>query len=477
MPANTPKQINGSGRPEEVVGSDAQVALASGVQITYAYLDNAASTPAMVAAANAVAELLPWYASVHRGAGVKSRVSTAAYEGARDRIGRLIDVADDQVVVFTKSTTEGLNRLARLFGERQAIVFTSIMEHHANLLPWRLNGCDMRYVQADEFGVIDEDDLRRQLQGAPSSQPRVVSVAGVYNVSGYGPPLHRLAEMSHENGAEIVVDAAQLIAHRRISIRGNSPAEELDYVVFSGHKVYAPYGAGVLVSRRQPLELAQPSLVGGGIVDLVTLDEVVWNSLPDREEAGSPNVLGVVAVGAALQRLEVLGREQLAAEEKVLTSRAMGVLGAIPGLRILGPPDGPDRAGVISFVVSQLPHSLVAAALSHEYGIGVRSGCFCAHPGVMHLLAEPSEIARMHMDLMRSHDHCSLPGAIRMSLGIQNSDQEVMRLSTALVELIEHGPQCQYQVDRQTGDYVPTPGFNLPVMPLSLGELPLSQND
>jgi selenocysteine lyase/cysteine desulfurase len=476
MPANTGRRTGDSGRPEEVVGSEVQATLASGEQITYAFLDNAASTPAMVAAANAVAELLPWYASVHRGAGVKSRVSTAAYELARARIGRFVDIADDQVVIFTKSTTEGINRLARLFGERQAIVFTSIMEHHANLLPWRLNGCDMRYVQADELGVIDEDDLRRQLRRAPSSQPRVVAVAGVYNVSGYGPPVHRLAQMSHENGAEIVVDAAQLIAHRRISIRGNSSGEQLDYVVFSGHKVYAPYGAGVLVSRRQPLELAQPSLVGGGIVDLVTLDEVVWNSLPDREEAGSPNVMGAVAIGAALQRLEVLGREQLAAEEKILTSRAMGLLGEISGLRILGPPDGPDRAGVISFVVGQLPHALVAAALSHEHGIGVRSGCFCAHPGVMHLLAERTEVAQMHMDLMRSHDHCSLPGAIRMSLGIQNSEQEVLRLSNGLLELVEHGPRFQYEIDQQTGDYVPAPGFNLPVLPLSLGALPLNQS-
>lgn len=467
MPADSVSRDIHFGRPEEVVGSNTQVTVASGERTTYAFLDNAASTPAMVAAAKAVTDLLPWYASVHRGAGIKSRVSTAAYEAARFQIGRSLDVGDDHVVIFTKSTTEGINRLARLFGARQAIVFTSIMEHHANLLPWRVNGCEVRYVQADAFGVIDEDDLRTQLRRAPSDMPRIVSVAGVYNVSGYAPPVHELAVMAHETGAEIVVDAAQSIAHRRLSIRGMSAAEELDYVVFSGHKVYAPFGAGVLIARRQMLELAEPSLVGGGIVDLVTLDEVVWNSLPDREEAGSPNVLGAVAIGAALKRLDALGRDELAAEEKALTSRTIGLLGAVPGLRILGPPDGPERAGVISFVMSRLPHTLVAAALSNEHGIGVRSGCFCAHPGVMHLLAEPEQVVRMHLDQMRAHEHCFLPGAVRVSLGIQNSEEEIVRLWAALADLNEHGPRCEYEIDQQTGDYMPTSGIDLPVVPLS----------
>ncbi len=470
MPVNSISRSMLRGRPEEVVGYDTWVTVAGGERTTYAFLDNAASTPAMVAAARAVNELLPWYASVHRGAGVKSRVSTAAYEAARAQIGRSLDVGDDHVVLFTKSTTEGMNRLARLFGARQAIVVTSIMEHHANLLPWRVNGCEVRYVQADAFGVIDEDDLRSQLRRAPRDRPRIVSVAGVYNVSGYAPPVHKLAAIAHEAGAEIVVDAAQSIAHRRLSMRGQSAAEELDNVVFSGHKVYAPFGAGVVISRRQVLEQAEPSLVGGGIVDLVTLDEVVWNSLPEREEAGSPNVLGAVAIGAALKRLDALGREELAAEEKALTSQTIDLLGSVPGLRILGPPDGPDRAGVISFVLGRLPHTLVAAALSHEHGIGVRSGCFCAHPGVMHLLAEPEQVARMHLDQMRSHEHCFLPGAVRVSLGIQNSEQEILRLSAALAELSEHGPRSEYEIDEETGDYLPTSGIDLPVVPKDLME-------
>jgi selenocysteine lyase/cysteine desulfurase len=455
------------GRPEEVVGSDTQVTVASGGPATYAFLDNAASTPAMVAVAKAVTELLPWYASVHRGAGIKSRVSTAAYEEARLQIGRSLDVGDGQVVIFTKSTTEGMNRLARLFGARRAIVFTSVMEHHANLLPWRANGCDVQYVQADAFGVVDQDDLRSQLRRAPRDRLRIVSVAGVYNVSGYAPPVHDLAVMAHEAGAEIVVDAAQSIAHRRLSIRGRSDAEQLDYIVFSGHKVYAPFGAGVLIAPRDVLEMAEPSLVGGGIVDLVTLDEVVWNSLPDREEAGSPNLIGAVAIGAALKRLDVLGRDQLAAEEKALTSRTISLLAAVPGLRILGPPDGPERSGVISFVMNRLPHTLVAAALSNEHGIGVRSGCFCAHPGVMHLLAEPDQIARRHLEQMRAHERCFLPGAVRVSLGIQNSEDEILRLSTALADLGERGPQYDYEIDEHTGDYLPTSGMDLPVVPFS----------
>ncbi|HVC78596.1 MAG TPA: aminotransferase class V-fold PLP-dependent enzyme [Candidatus Micrarchaeaceae archaeon] len=443
--------------------------VASGDLITYAFLDNAASTPAMVAAANAVAELLPWYASIHRGAGLKSRVATVAYEEARSRIARFLSVGQDHVVILTKSATEGLNRLARMFGDHRAIVFTSIMEHHANLLPWRLSGCELRYVQADAYGVLDEEDLRRQLLGTSTARPRIVSIAGVYNVSGYAPPVHHLARMAHENGAEIIVDAAQLVAHRPLAVRGVSADDELDYVVFSGHKVYAPFGSGVLIARRSTVERAQPNIVGGGIVDLVTLDDVVWNSLPDREEAGSPNVLGAVAIGAAMERLEILGRQQLAAEEQSLTSYAMRHLNEVPGLRILGPPDGPDRTGVVSFVLGGLPHGLVAAALSHEYGIGVRSGCFCAHPGVMHLLAEPPAVAQLHLDQMRAHEHCSLPGAVRVSLGIQNSEHDIRRLSTALLALSQDGARCQYEVNQESGEYMPALALPMPTLPLSMG--------
>lgn len=431
------------GWPEEVVGHDLAVPVVGG-SLPAMYLDNAASTPALRAVVDAVNDLLPYYASVHRGAGYTSRIATAAYESARERVGRFVGAADDQVVVFVKNTTEGLNRLARLHAERGTTVFVSTAEHHANLLPWRWRASGVRFFQADANGVIDEDDLRRQLRAAPPG-PRLVALSGAYNVSGYVPPIHRFARLAHEHGAEILVDGAQLVPHRRVALHGTSPDDAIDYLVFSAHKIYAPFGSGALIAPRRSLDAATPDLLGGGIVDLVTLDEVVWNALPDREEAGSPNVIGAIALAAALDRLELLGRQQIEAQEHALTDYALARLAAVPGLRLLGPPAGPDRVGVLSFVLPPLSHEHVAAALAYEHAISVRSGCFCAHPAMFDLLALDAAAVADARARLRRHEHAEVPGAVRASLGLQSTRAEVDRLVTALTEIAEHGARASYE--------------------------------
>lgn len=437
-------EIRIDGWPEEVVGRDLAVPVVGGDRIPGVYLDNAASTPALRAAVDAMHDFLPYYASVHRGAGYTSRVATAAYEAARERAGRFVGVAEDQVVVFVKNTTEGLNRLARLHAERGTTVFVSTAEHHANLLPWRWRASSVRFFQADANGVIDEDDLRRRLQEATPG-PRLVALSGAYNVSGYVPPIHRFARLAHEHGAEILVDGAQLVPHRRVALRGTSPDDAIDYLVFSAHKLYAPFGSGALVAPRRSLDAATPGLLGGGIVDLVTLDEVVWNALPDREEAGSPNVIGAVALAAALDRLDALGRERLEDQEQALTDYALERLATVPGLRLLGPPAGPDRVGVCTFVLPQVPHEHVAAALAYEHGISVRSGCFCAHPAMFDLLALGDAAVADARDRLRRHEHAGIPGAVRASLGLQSTRAEVDRLVVALAEIAERGPNASYE--------------------------------
>lgn len=304
--ARAPRALR-SGWPHEVVGVDQEVPLFDGSLRHFVNLDNAASTPPLAAVQQAVLDFLPWYSSVHRGAGYKSRVATAAYEDAREVVASFLNVERArQEVVFVKSTTEGLNRVARGLAQRGTTVFMSIMEHHANMLPWRLQAGRVCYVQADGNGVVDEGDLERRLRAAAPG-PKLVAVAGAYNVTGYSPPIHRLAALAHRYGAEILVDGAQLAPHRVVDLRGGAPGEEIDYFVFSGHKVYAPFGAAVLVAPRAFFQGA-PAVVGGGAVDLVTTGDVVWTELPDREEAGSPNVVGAVALAAALRRLEQLGR-------------------------------------------------------------------------------------------------------------------------------------------------------------------------
>lgn len=441
------------GWPNEVVGNGLSVPISGGRQIPYAFLDNAASTPALCAAAAAVERFLPWYSSVHRGHGFKSQVATAVYEEAREIVRPFVEARASQSIVFIKNTTEGLNRLARLVAERQTTVFMSIMEHHSNMLTWRYAVPAVRYVHADLQGVLDEDDLVRQLRS--TTGPKLVAIAGAYNITGYTPPIYRIASLAHEHGAEILVDGAQLVPHRRVHLGGPHPGEEIDYLVFSAHKLYAPFGSGILVAPSDVLREATPGLLGGGIVELVTLEETVWNSLPDREEAGSPNVVGAVALAAAMTRVTAIGRGELEVQEEALTSYLLRGLEGIPGVRVLGPGPGPDRVGVVSIDLEDVPHSLVAAFLAHEHGIGVRNGCFCAHPAILHLLDLRQEESDRARDLLRQGIHAGVPGAVRVSLGLQNTRSEVDRLLGALRALASDGPEERYRLEPITGEYVP----------------------
>ena len=217
----------------------------------------------------------------------------------------------------------------------------------------------------------------------------LLTVSGASNVTGFIQPIHRLARKAHAVGARILVDAAQLAPHRRIDVKSEDDPEHLDYVVLSAHKMYAPFGTGALVGRSDTFLQGAPEHQGGGTVEIVTPTDVYWAGLPDREEAGSPNVVGAVAMAVAAQALMDHGMDDIARHERALTAYALDRLQAIPGLTIYGagvPVGVDDRVGVIAFNLESVPHALVAAILGYEGGIGVRNGCFCAQSYVAHLL-------------------------------------------------------------------------------------------
>ena len=214
--------------------------------------------------------------------------------------------------------------------------------------------------------------------------------------TGFLQPVHRLARKAHAIGARIVVDGAQLAAHRRIDVKPDHSPEHLDYVVLSAHKMYAPFGTGALIGRRDTFEDGPPEHQGGGTVDIVTPEEVSWAELPDREEAGSPNVIGAVAMAVAAQTLMRIDMDSVTRHEQMLTAYALEQLRSVPGITLYGATGAgktDDRLGVIPFNLHSLPHALVAAILGYEGGIGVRSGCFCAQSYVSILLRrDPSEL-------------------------------------------------------------------------------------
>lgn len=437
--------------PIQLVGEGLLVPCVDGVDRPYLSLDSGASTSALPAVADRVAEFLPWYSSVHRGAGYKSQVATRAYEQARASIMRFAGRGDGDVAIICRNTTEAINHLAyRLQLKRDDVVVTTVVEHHANLLPWaRLATC--RYVECGVEGTFGVDAVRAALEQSP--RPRLLAITGASNVSGWLPPIDDIIRVAHDLGIQVALDAAQLAPHRPIP-----PAA--DFVSFSGHKMYAPFGAGVLIGPRSAFESGDPFLAGGGAVDLVGLDEVLWSAPPEREEAGSPNVIGAVALGVAADELCRIGWPAIIAHEAALSTCLRAGLSATDGVTVLGPGSSPgsDLAALATaaFTVDGVPHALVAARLSAEFGIGVRHGCFCAHPYLTRILGlSAAGVSQFRNDVLRG-DRRSMPGAVRASAGLSTSIADIERFLAALciIAANEPGP-VRYEQDPHSGDFFP----------------------
>ena len=428
----------------ELLGDDAEVPCLDGRLRRYVNLDYAASAPMLAAAWEAVQAFVPWYSSVHRGTGVKSQLATAAYEDARGDVASFVGARPDDEVVFVRNTTEAINVLSASLPAGTRVLSTPV-EHHANMLPWRRH--DLRTLpfpaSADELLELCEEELRRR-------PVDLLAVTGASNVTGEIWPVAALADLAHEHGAELFVDAAQLAPHRAIDMA----ATGIDHLAFSGHKLYAPLGAGALVGR---VKEGEPLIHGGGAVRLVTLDEVIWEGTPERYEAGSPNVVGVVALGAACRALAQLGMHAVAVHERTLARRMWSALEQVPGLRpyTLWPAGSVDRVGVATFNLDGYRHPLIAAVLSAEHAIGVRHGCFCAHPLIAHLL----DLPRPELDGLRRSIHAgerpALPGAVRASIGLGTTSADVARLTGALADIAARGPRRRYEYLSEYDEYRP----------------------
>jgi selenocysteine lyase/cysteine desulfurase len=429
-----------------LVGDDLAVPCVDGQERPYLSLDAAASTPALPAVLERIEEFVPWYSSVHRGAGRKSQLATAAYEDARVAALRFGGrEGDDNVAIICRNTTEAINHLAyRLRLAPTDVVVTTVVEHHANLLPWaRL--AKRRYIECDKGGTFDAGAVATALDDGP--RPRLLAITGASNVTGWTPPLDQIIELAHGRGVPVLVDAAQLAAHRPL------PATA-DFVAWSGHKMYAPFGAGVLIGPRRTFAEGDPFLAGGGAVDLVDLDEVVWTDPPEREEAGSPNVIGAVALHAAIDELGRVGWDAIAGHDDNLAARLRRGLASIDGVRLLGA--SARNLPVATFVVEGVSHALVAARLSAEYGIGVRHGCFCAHPYLLRLLHLPEHEVAAYRDAVSRGDRSHIPGAVRASAGLSTGPADIDRFIEAVATIATGTPSpVVYGQDPHTGDFWP----------------------
>lgn len=388
-----------------------EVPVLDGSNVPHTNLDLAASAPPLAAVAQHVAEITPWYSSVHRGTGYASELATELVEDARAAVARHVGAREDDVVVFTRNTTDALNLLASAV---PGDVVVLDIEHHANLLPWR----GRRVVVAQPTVEATLVALEAELARCPAA---LVAVTGASNVTGELLPIARIAELAHARGARLSVDAAQLLPHRTVSLAETGA----DYLAFSGHKAYAPYGAGALVGPADWLDAAPAFLSGGGAVANVALDRVEWHRAPERHEAGTPNVLGIAALAAALAELERLGEPARLAHERALTERLVaGVTGLRGVRRVQGFADASDAVGIVTLELERGSVGRLAAALSAEHGISVRAGRFCAHP---------------FFDRVASRAN-----GLRASLGLGTSSADVDRFVAALEQLVVEGPRAEY---------------------------------
>lgn len=347
------------------------------------YLDNAATTQKP----QAVLEVLRAYyetdnANVHRGVHTLAERATQAYEASREKARAFINARSSKEVLFTRGTTTGLNWVANFAKEVLQPgdqVLISIMEHHSNIIPWqeacRATGAELVYAYLKD-GQLDLDDLKAKL----TEKTKFVSLAQASNVLGCLNPIKEIASLAHQVGAYLVVDGAQSAPHMPIDVQDL----DCDFFAFSGHKMLGPTGIGVLYGKEEVLNRMSPVEFGGEMIDFVYEQEANWKELPWKFEAGTPNIAGAIALGAALDYLDEIGMAEIHNHEQELVSYVLPKLQAIEGLAVYGPENPDQHTGVIAFNLEGVhPHDL-ATALDYE-GVAVRAGHHCAQPLINHL--------------------------------------------------------------------------------------------
>lgn len=417
------------------IGLDTEYPLATGGRTRRRYLDSAASSLMLQPAWDTAQAFLRHYANTHSQLHYGARVATHAYVWAHERAMALVgaDPALHACAFAGSGSTAGFNRIARALSRlrpERGVVIVSEMEHHSNDLPHRKHAGRVVHIPATgtapAFGALDLNLLEDRLK-AHRGNVNYVAVTGASNVTGIINPLKDIAALAHAYDTWLVVDGSQLVMHAPVRM-----SDGIDFLAFSGHKAYAPGSPGVIIGRRDLLSRLEPDEVGGGMVDDVSLEGyIVSDSFPDREEAGTPNILGAVLLGAALDTLMQVGMDRIHAAEQAMLAPLLKELAARPQVRVYGDTDlrRSPRVGAIAFNLQGLDHGLVAAALNDYFGIAVRNACFCAHPYVREMLKP--ELWESDLDAESAADLVELEmkkGMVRASFGLYTTEEDVRAL-------------------------------------------------
>lgn len=378
------------------------------------YLDNAATSQKPASVIETLDRYYREYnANVHRGIHKLSEAATAAYEESRVKVRRFINAASKREIIFTRGTTESINLVAQTWGRANLqagdVVLATQMEHHANIVPWQMlaaeKGIRVLYAPITPQGTLDLPAFEKLLQQNPV---RLIATTYVSNVLGTVNPVADIARLAHQHGALILVDAAQAVPHMPVDVQ----ALDVDFLAFSGHKMCAPTGSGVLYGKRDLLEVMPPWMGGGDMISRVTFEGSTWNELPYKFEAGTPSIAEMIGLGAAVDYLSALGMEAVHDHEQTITAYALERLSEVPGLTVYGPDSG-QKGAVAAFTLDQI-HAHDIAQVLDMHGIAVRAGHHCAMP---------------------LHDCLGLRATARASFYLYNTTDEVDSLVEALYKV------------------------------------------
>lgn len=393
----------------EQIRSDFPILFRSVYGKPLAYFDNAATTQKPRCVIETTSEMYNTNnANVHRGVHFLSQQATNELEAARETVMRFINARSKSEIIFTRGTTESINLIASSFVSSQMKegdeIILSVMEHHSNIVPWQLQmaqkGIVLRIIPMNDSGELLLNEYERLF----NTRTKLVSAAHVSNVLGTVNPIKRMAEIAHTHGVPILVDGAQSVPHMKIDVQDL----DIDFLAFSGHKVYGPTGIGVLYGKEKWLERLPPYQGGGEMIQNVSFEKTTFNELPFKFEAGTPDYIGAIGLASALNYINSIGIENINAYEQALTSYALKRLYEIPDMRILGTAE--QRGGVVSFLVGNI-HPFDMGTLLDHLGIAVRTGHHCAQP-LMHRLG--------------------IEGTVRISVGLYNTKEEIDILATQI---------------------------------------------
>ena len=454
----------------DFVGLNTPYTIATGETTNRIYLDSTASTLMMGTACRSAKQFLNHYSNTHSLLHFSAKIATKTYDWIHRKMLDFVHADPEEYTCFFTGSgvTAGMNRIARTFNHlrpERDMVLVSIMEHHSNDLPHRKHGGKVMHIPVDthesQMGCIDLHLVEEYLQEF-DDRINYVSVTGISNVTGIINPINQVAELAHKYGAYVIVDAAQMAAHVPIQMSGfDNPEMDVDALLFSGHKTYAPGSPGVVIARKSFLSAVEPEEVGGGMVDRVLPENYfVKKTFPDREEAGTPNILGAITLGSAIHVLDLIGMDIVFEEDMAITNRCLQGMLKLNEVVIYGETcvETCPRAGTISFNIKQMNHGLVAAILNDYYNLAVRNECFCAHPYVEKMLelTHEKQIARAKENghTMAWHTEPWM-GMVRVSFGLYNTNDDVDFFLHAISEIINKREfyEKQYTINIH-GDYV-----------------------